>query len=57
MARTYVAVRGMEMSAPSMASMASVTNQRWKSLFLTGLKLAQLGVVGNPPSGIRLMTI
>lgn len=56
-AKAEVAARGMDMSAPSMAIMPSVANQRWKSLFLTGLKLAQLGVVGNPPSGIRLMTI
>jgi hypothetical protein len=41
------------MSAPSMAIMPSVANQRWKSLFLTGLKLAQLARVDNPsnPNG------
>lgn len=35
MASAYVAVRGMEMSAPSMANMPSVTIQRWKKRFLT----------------------
>ena len=38
------------MSAPSMAIMPSVANQRWKSLFLTGLKLAQLARVDKPPN-------